>query len=294
MTKPMNKSTEFETLVRDLLSAQLAVDIPGAKFDVKHDQQLTGKSGHSHQIDVVAELIVADIRILLLVECKRYSRRVGIDDVMEFAGRIDDLAAHKGILVTTVGFERGAIRFAKSRGIALVLAAECGWISKVAYISPEGYKHLAEAYRHRLKDRRQLIPKLLTDYFGITRFPDDLNEAVFTNDFETRERFDGLRPYSVGRSEATSGKPVLVLCTDEPDYEKLLFTNLASDLPDGVFDIRWLFNSTERTDVHRRLQLYKTDGFFPKTHSVILDASTLLSVVALSAYEQLKCHLTNA
>jgi len=76
---------------------------------------------------VSAELNLAGVKIIVLVECKNYLRRVGVDEIMEFATRIDDIGAHKGIVVTAKGFERGAFKIAKSKGIALVEACDLGW-----------------------------------------------------------------------------------------------------------------------------------------------------------------------
>lgn len=88
---------------------------------VKRNTRLTGKrTGHSHQIDVLIELSVAELRLLVVVECKHYKAKVGIDDVLEFAQRLDDIGAHKGVLVTTLGFQEGAIKVADAHRIALV------------------------------------------------------------------------------------------------------------------------------------------------------------------------------
>jgi formylglycine-generating enzyme required for sulfatase activity len=50
----------------------------------------------------------------------------GIEDVLTFAGRIRDIPAHKGMIVTTVGFQQGAVKMAKANGIALVLVSDAG------------------------------------------------------------------------------------------------------------------------------------------------------------------------
>lgn len=80
------------------------------------------KSGHLHKIDVSLEILVTGVRLILLIECKCYKRRVEIGEVLEFAQRIDDIAAHKGIMVTTVGYQDGAFKVARANGIALIVA----------------------------------------------------------------------------------------------------------------------------------------------------------------------------
>jgi len=56
-----------------------------------------------------------------LWECKNYpSHRVTVDEVEEFHSKITQVGAHKGTMVTRMGFQSGAIAFAKSRGIGLM------------------------------------------------------------------------------------------------------------------------------------------------------------------------------
>ena len=63
-------------------------------------------------------------RILGLVECKCYRSRVEVSDVEEFYSKVDDIGAHKGIMFTTVGYEAGAVKVAKGRGIGLFILRE--------------------------------------------------------------------------------------------------------------------------------------------------------------------------
>lgn len=134
---------KYELLVREILAARLKDDTRAIDFKVFHGKKYLGKSGHNHQIDVSAELKLAGIKILILVECKLYSKKVGIDDILEFATRMDDIGAHKGIIVTTVGFQKGTAKIAKSKGIALVVACDLGW-------SPRFESPIAEIRRHEM------------------------------------------------------------------------------------------------------------------------------------------------
>ena len=119
---------DYEQAVKDLLAGMFAIRDGNSQVKIHHGRKFIGKrSGHAHEIDVSFELDVAGTQLLVLVECKAYRRRVGIDEVMEFASRLDDIAAHKGIFVTTKGFQKGAIKFAASKGIALVVASIGQW-----------------------------------------------------------------------------------------------------------------------------------------------------------------------
>ena len=60
--------------------------------------------------------------------------RVPVNDVEEFHSKLDDIGAHKGIIVTTVGFQRGAVQTAKARGIALALLTKDPQKGELRYV----------------------------------------------------------------------------------------------------------------------------------------------------------------
>jgi len=92
---------------------------------VSRAASFTGKiSGRKIVVDVSCEAQLLGARILCIVECKCYSKRVGVSDVEEFHSKLDDIGAHKGIMFTTVGYEAGAMKVAAGRGIALFVLGE--------------------------------------------------------------------------------------------------------------------------------------------------------------------------
>src|ERR1700740_996995 len=114
------KPREYEELVCRLLAEAIGEEfMRQGRAQVYGSRQFVGKSGHSHQIDASAELSFAGCTIRIVVECKRYRRNVEIADLLEFAARVEDIGAHKGIVVTTVGFQDGARAIAEQKGIAL-------------------------------------------------------------------------------------------------------------------------------------------------------------------------------
>ena len=115
--KEVIDATTFEEFVattyRTLVSQEVGEVFQGKPYIGK-------RSGHNHNIDVSIETKLAGVSIIILVECKFYKNAVQLSDVLEFAERISDIGAHKGILVTTVGFQEGCFRIARGHGIALV------------------------------------------------------------------------------------------------------------------------------------------------------------------------------
>lgn len=89
---------------------------------VHHHRVFKGRiSQRDIKIDVSFNYSVAGSNLLFLVECKCYNHSVPVDDVEEFHSKIDDIGAHKGIMISTIGFQEGAIKAATGRGIALAL-----------------------------------------------------------------------------------------------------------------------------------------------------------------------------
>jgi hypothetical protein len=117
-----NTSRDYERFVRQLVEQNLS-GIDGLEVvNIQDNAKLTGLSGYVHQIDVAYTFRLWATDFLVIVECKQYSRSVGVDELLEFKSRIDDLRAHKGVFVTTVGFQAGAVEFATANRIALIVA----------------------------------------------------------------------------------------------------------------------------------------------------------------------------
>lgn len=77
--------------------------------EVTHNASLTGfKSGVQRQIDVLAERTLFGVPARVVVECKRYSKKLGIGKVDEFVGKLLDTGAEMGILYAYSGVTPGA------------------------------------------------------------------------------------------------------------------------------------------------------------------------------------------
>lgn len=124
MATPSNNystSSDYEMLVLALLNQEIGglsgIDI----VEMNRDVSMTGLSGYIHQIDVVYRMKIWLTELLVLVECKQYEKRVGVDDLLEFKSRLEDIRAHKGVFVTSSGYQSGAIEFARANRIALLV-----------------------------------------------------------------------------------------------------------------------------------------------------------------------------
>ncbi|MEM9271525.1 MAG: restriction endonuclease [Cyanobacteria bacterium P01_F01_bin.143] len=151
---------EYELIVKDLVEAQFTSVIDG-ECTSYHRRQYLGKSGHHHEIDVSIEFRVNGMKFIVLIECKSYRNKVGISEVLEFSSRIDDIGAHKGVMVTTCGFQKGAIVFAKSKGITCAVVIGGVWTRE----SPDISAFSVESSRiYKLRERLRKIEA--EDYFA--------------------------------------------------------------------------------------------------------------------------------
>lgn len=79
-----------------------------------------GKSGLSHQIDVITSHSDGIHAYKTAIECKYWKDKINKDIVMKLAETIEDTGINKGIIVSRSGFTQDGIEFAKYRNIGLV------------------------------------------------------------------------------------------------------------------------------------------------------------------------------
>lgn len=125
------KAGDYEQFVQKLYQDLLKAD----GVTVFHQKEyIRRSSGLSIKIDVSFEVEVAGARVLVLVECKHYAKPVGVGDVDEFFAKLQDVGAHKGIIVTTVGFQDGAEKAAEGRGIAVAVLSDTPVSGEMVYL----------------------------------------------------------------------------------------------------------------------------------------------------------------
>lgn len=114
--------TEFELFCRATLEAYAVTE--GLKdFSILHNQKVTVHDG-IYQIDNLAEFTALSVRFKVLIECKYYKRKIERDEVMLLKSKLESDAANKGIIISTSGFQSGAVLYAKEHGVALLQIIE--------------------------------------------------------------------------------------------------------------------------------------------------------------------------
>ncbi len=84
--------------------------------EVTENERIIGISGSSRQIDIALREKIDGTTVLVIIECKDYSRPVDIERVDALIGKIQDVEAKRGIIVSDSGFTAGARRRAEADG----------------------------------------------------------------------------------------------------------------------------------------------------------------------------------
>ncbi len=122
----MNPNTDFELFTQRIYQMLVNNDVL-KPTKVQHNVKLRGKSGCDHQIDVYWEYEIAGNMHRVAIECKNYNSRVPISKVREFKGVLDDLNNVNGIMVSRLGYQDGAKKYASKYGISLKELRRPGW-----------------------------------------------------------------------------------------------------------------------------------------------------------------------
>ena len=116
MSNAGDTGRDYEILVQAFY--EQALDEEGT--EVYHRRKYTGTSGQVYEIDLSFSFTRAGLKYLTVIECKFHSRPVEVGHALEFSRKLQDIGAHKGILVSKSGFQEGVLKIGISDGIALV------------------------------------------------------------------------------------------------------------------------------------------------------------------------------
>jgi hypothetical protein len=138
----------------EVICAQLRTH-SGSSARIEFDQRVTGRlSGHPRQVDIVVVGRFPGLvrkAATMAVDCKLWSRKVGIEDVDRFVGFLADVGTDLGLLVTNVGFSEAArARAAGDRGIKLDVV-------RATAIELAFRTHCARCRRLRVMQERRIV-----------------------------------------------------------------------------------------------------------------------------------------
>jgi hypothetical protein len=87
-------------------------------WDAQTDQVVTGVRAR-HKVDVQVKFLAHGINCIWIAECKYWNRPVTKETVMALKEIVGDCGADRGLIVSTRGFQSGAIRAATKSNITL-------------------------------------------------------------------------------------------------------------------------------------------------------------------------------
>lgn len=97
------------------------------KATVEHNVKLAGRDSETdRQIDVLVTQQIGQYEMKIAIDCKDYKTPVDVKGVEEFVGMVQDVGAHKGVLVCPAGFTTTAKKLAKKRQIELYRPVDTG------------------------------------------------------------------------------------------------------------------------------------------------------------------------
>jgi restriction system protein len=109
-------AAEFEAQVEGILR-RMGVGL--SDFKVQRLEKIHAADG-VYEIDVTARFkALGDV--LVLIECKHHSSPIKREVVQVLYDKLRAVGAQKGMIFSTVRFQKGAVEFAQAHGIALVL-----------------------------------------------------------------------------------------------------------------------------------------------------------------------------
>lgn len=111
---------EFEHFVIELLgSVRPLVDA----FEVKLHDKVQGVDG-LYDFDATVKFKLGGMQFLVLIEAKRHSNPIKRELVQVLHDKLRSVGAQKAAMIATAPFQRGALEYAKTNGIALATVTE--------------------------------------------------------------------------------------------------------------------------------------------------------------------------
>ena len=109
---------EFELFCLSLLSQ--TKDFSNlSNISIEHNKIYEAIDG-TYQLDGYIEYLAFGVTMKVIVECKLYNQSIKRDAIVILHNKIQSIGAHKGIFMSSAGFQSGAVEYARIHGIALI------------------------------------------------------------------------------------------------------------------------------------------------------------------------------
>lgn len=123
MSKWEEAGQELEDFIEHIYSISLKNEnLKNCKIEKNHVE--IGKSGTKYEFDVFYEVKIAGISHKVAIECKYPDKRITLDMVRDFGGKLDDCNNIRGFMVSTNGYQEEAKQLLEYYGIELITEDE--------------------------------------------------------------------------------------------------------------------------------------------------------------------------
>jgi restriction system protein len=120
MSRRMDEPTELtpEQFEREVEKQISAMGVSLSEFKVRRLERIPSADG-VYEIDVTARFEALGANFLVLIECKHHKNPIKREVVQVLNDRLRAVGAQKGMIFSTAQYQRGALEYAKTHGIAL-------------------------------------------------------------------------------------------------------------------------------------------------------------------------------
>ncbi len=238
------------------LGKQSGVTVQGYGNDCK----VAGKSGVSHQIDVITSHTEGSHTYETAIECKYWKKKVNKDIVMKLVQILEDTGISKGIIVSKSGFTHDGIQYAKHTNIEIVHLREYedkdlqGSSKKIDIgtlnLNIKIHRTRPEITSIDIGDNRKIEIKDEFDYFDFTIILKNGNQVAFydyVNDFRKQiNRLNDKTKPLTGKYKVPESKLLNRQTGEKVDLDDILFTGQLTESDDDrhlkytIVDKVWL------------------------------------------------------
>jgi hypothetical protein len=82
---------------------------------IEKNQKIKGRySERSRQIDILVRSESIGRKLIIVIDCKKFSKKIDVKTVESFIGFSEDVGAHIGLMITNVGYSKSAQKRAKN------------------------------------------------------------------------------------------------------------------------------------------------------------------------------------
>lgn len=135
---------KYEEFVRDLFSSikEFVEDL-----EVRLHEKIQGVDG-TYDFDATVRFTFAGMRFLVLVEAKRHQNPIKRELVQVLHGKLQSVGAQKAVMFSTAAYQRGALDFAKTHGIALATLTEGRFLYETRSVASSPVLSPEDAEKH--------------------------------------------------------------------------------------------------------------------------------------------------